>query len=224
MGLEKLTNGETLRISEGALFIASRMPTSCDLKRDIDDSVWVPKLLIAIPTEGKPFIVDDASIKQEGTDYYIIRDKEKGGGASVWYANEDIEKTLNLHGYVLIPGTSKSVREPIYVFDNSFIPDETDSNQGRLDVLLVPGIDHFGYSDRDRGLTAHVRIRDLPQIFCSYLLSLRNIPSFGYDCYHSGSVGLSSRKEGWFDCSLDRVRKAHKAIYEDLGNKLNNRT
>jgi len=223
VGLEGLTQDEELRVSEGALFLTGRCPMGCNLERGLEsDSVWVPELMVAIPTEGKPFLVNDAAIYQEGTSHFIMRDKENGGGGSVWYANEDVKKTLNLCGFVLVPGSLKSGREPIYVFENAFIPDESDPNQERLDVQLVSGLDDFGYIGRNRGLTAHVREKDILQIMGVHILSLNLLGGvFGYDCEHNaGGYGLNSRKNGSFECSLDQLREAYGKIEEDLRENL----
>jgi len=210
---------EKLEVSEGALVILSHMPFSCDLKRDMKtDLIWLPKLLIAIPEKDNPFIVGDASIKQKNTPYYIEHKKSKGG--TIWYGDKNIRENLNLRGYILTPGEIENeYLKTIYTFKNSFIPDKKDQNQKRLDINLVSGMDDFSYSDSNRFFTANVRIKDLPQIAYVCLFS-SGASRFGYNCEHSGEIGLSSNLEGKRESSTEQIREASIAIQKDLEDKL----
>ena len=210
---------ERLEVSQGALVVLSKIPFSCNLKRNLkEDSVWLPKLLIAIPSKEKPFIVYEG-IEQKGTDLYIKR----GNGMCIWHGDKDIEKTLNLHGYVFVPGEKESeCLKNINTIENGFIPDEKDPNQQKLDSHIFSGMDTFSYSDsmHHRFLTANVRIKDLPQIVYNCMFS-PGLSTIGYDCEHSGDIGLNSKMEGKLKGSKEQKWKATKVILKDLEGKLN---
>jgi len=209
---------DSLVVSSGALFIASKVPCGCNLRRNLNnDSVWVPKLLVAVPDEKSPFVVNDCSITKQGIPYTVPRDN----GGSVWHANKEVQKTLNLVGYVFLPGElrSESIKS-LYNLENSFVPDERDINQERLGVNVVSD-NSFDYSERGyhRNFTANVLGNDL---FGAISLCLSNsfTSSFGYSCEFSGDVGLSAQMTGGLEISLEQRGELMKVIKGDLEKKL----
>jgi hypothetical protein len=209
---------DSLRVSDGALVIASLSPVGADLSRGLKNNmVWSPKLLFAIPDKENPFIVSAGGIKLENTPYYV---KKKDGYPCIWHVNEEIKKNLNLLGYSFIPGLVEAP-QPLYVFSDAFVPDVKDSNQDRLNVGMYSN-DDFSYSEsgHSRLFVLNSRKTDLPNIIYNNCLPALVSSGFGYDCEHSGNVGLPSSLHGRFVTSEAQRSSAVGIIKEDLERKL----
>lgn len=213
---------EKLEVSDNALIICSEVPVSANLERDMkNDLIWVPKLLLVFP-KNETFIIGSDSINKKDVPSYIPH--EKGNGASVWYENKSIREDLasRLRGYVLVPGTAENkTTRRIYTFKDSFVPDVKDKDQTRLNINLISGYDILAYSERGN-FSMHVRKKDC--LWAFYLLLNSPIAAnFGYDCSHSGEIGLNSNLSGKMVVTKEQSKEAIDTIKKDLESKFSMR-
>ena len=210
---------ETLEVKEGALVIVSSTPMGCsDLQRNFkQDTVWTPQLLVALPPEGNPFIINPGGISLKNTPSYI---ETLPSGAHVWYADENIMKSIKLRGYYFIPGQLKEelTEFKIHTIQGGFYPDLKDPDRSRLDINILSQNGSFSYSDRGT-LKIHSRKSDLPNLIYTIMHSPA-ISHFGYDCYHSGEFGLPHNLDGELKATQDQRRQAALAITRDLEKSL----
>lgn len=209
---------ETLEVSDGFLFILSKSPHGCNLNRNLEkDSVWLPKLTIAIPDKEKPFIIKNSHINLKGVPSYITRKNS----ACIWYIDKDLKNKLNVYTYYFVPGIIEEEKSGIiYTLKEGFVPDEKDKDQSKLDINIFGyKEDGFSYADHDRTITANVRKNELGNLI--YALMFGPSMQFQYNCEHSGETGLNPRLFGELKSSDNQKREMAVSIIKNLESKVN---
>lgn len=211
---------ETLTISDGVLIVSSTAPMGGNIHRGLkNDSIWVPQISL-IKSNNKKLFFGGHFLKKEGLPSYVNNpDGSFGGG--IWYGFKEHLLDLTAVSYVFIPGEIENLKlleRKIHNIANGFAPDEKDSIQNPEPVGIF-AMEDLAYAFSSSSFGVNSRVEDIPK-FIYYFLNGIKENAFGYDCEHSGSVGLNSKLKGNLNLNAQNIYEIKAAIGYDFKKRL----
>ncbi len=214
-----MSEQEILTVSNGVLIVSSRCPTSAgNIHRNLkNDSIWVPTITLIKPTDKKLYF-GGHFLEKEDLPAYTKNPNGNGGG--LWYVYDENKQGLSITQYLFIPGeieNSEFLKTRIYNISNGFIPDSRDPIQDTEQVGIFAIDNDMGYTFTHESFGVNSRVEDVPRVLYNLLPGIEN---FGYDCKHSGSIGLSSNLHGHLNLDDEDVKWVVNLIDRDFKSKL----